>query len=48
MQPIYFIKVVSDRWLNCEAEQAISFKNLILPEPFLKPHELEDMQNVPI
>ena len=34
LHPIYFIKIISDRWLQCEAQLPISFKNLILPEKF--------------
>ncbi|CAD8200123.1 unnamed protein product [Paramecium pentaurelia] len=34
MHPIYYIKVISDKWISCESEQPIPFKNLILPEPF--------------
>lgn len=40
MHPIYFIKVVSDKWLQCESEQPIPFKNLILPEAFSRCTEL--------
>jgi pre-mRNA-splicing helicase BRR2 len=40
MHPLYFIRVVSDRWISCEAEQAIPFKNLLLPEPFSRVTEL--------
>lgn len=34
MPPQYFIRVVSDNWLNCEKLLAIYFKHLILPEKF--------------
>jgi pre-mRNA-splicing helicase BRR2 len=48
MHPIYFIKVVSDRWMQCESEQAIPFKNLILPEPFSRVTELLGRSPLPI
>ena len=34
LHPQYFIKVISDRWLNCESVIPISFKNLLLPSKF--------------
>lgn len=34
LHPLYYIKVISDRWLNSETIMPISFKNLILPERF--------------
>ena len=48
LHPIYYIKVISDRWLNCESQLPISFKNLILPEKFCPPTELLDLQLLPI
>ena len=34
LQPVYFIRVVSDKWLGSESVLPISFKNLILPAKF--------------
>jgi len=45
MPPQYFIKVVSDRWLQCETVLPVSFKHLILPERFAPPTELQDMHS---
>lgn len=48
LHPLYYIKVISDRWLQCEAQLPVSFKNLILPEKFPLPTELLDLQLMPI
>ena len=48
LHPLYYIKVISDRWLQCEAQLPVSFKNLILPEKFPIPTELLDLQLLPI
>ena len=48
LHPIYYIKVISDRWLNCEATLPISFKNLILPEKFSAPTDRLDRQLLPV
>ena len=48
LHPLYYIKVISDRWLQCEAQLPVSFKNLILPEKFPLPTELLDLQLLPI
>jgi pre-mRNA-splicing helicase BRR2 len=40
LPPQYFIKVISDRWLQCETVLPVSFKHLILPERFAPPTEL--------
>ena len=45
MPPQYFIKVVSDRWLQAETVLPVSFKHLILPEKFAPPTELQDMHS---
>jgi pre-mRNA-splicing helicase BRR2 len=42
--PQYFIRVVSDRWINCEKLLAISFKHTILPEKFPPATKLLDLQ----
>jgi len=43
MPPQYFIKVVSDRWINSEAILPISFRHLMLPEKFPPHVELLDL-----
>lgn len=45
LPPQYFIKVISDRWLQCETVLPVSFKHLILPEKFSAPTELQDMHS---
>jgi pre-mRNA-splicing helicase BRR2 len=42
--PQYFIRVVSDRWLNCERLLPISFRHTILPEKLLPPTGLLELQ----
>ena len=32
--PVYFVKFLSDKWLQCEHTVPISFANLILPDKF--------------
>ena len=44
MPPQYFIRVVSERWINSEKLLAISFKHTILPEKFPPHIGLLDMQ----
>ncbi len=44
LNPQYFIRVVSDRWINSETLLPISFKHLILPEKFPASTELLDLQ----
>lgn len=46
--PQYFIRVVSDRWLQCETVLPVSFRHLILPERFPPPTELLDLQPLPV
>eukprot|EP00897_Mesotaenium_endlicherianum_P008156 jgi/Mesen1/7369/ME000381S06604 len=48
LPPQYFVKVVSDRWLNSEAVLPISFRHLILPEKYPPPTELLDLQPLPV
>ena len=43
LPPQYFIKVISDRWLQAEHVIPVSFKNLILPEKYAAPTQLLDM-----
>ncbi len=46
MPPQYFIKVVSDRWINAETILPISFRHLILPEKFPPHVELLDLPSL--
>ncbi|XP_065175302.1 U5 small nuclear ribonucleoprotein 200 kDa helicase-like [Sycon ciliatum] len=48
LPPQYFIRVVSDRWLASETQQAVSFRHLILPEKYPPPTELLDLQALPV
>ncbi|KAK9842537.1 hypothetical protein WJX81_005041 [Elliptochloris bilobata] len=48
LPPQYFIKVVSDKWLNSEAVLPVSFRHLILPEKYPPPTELLDLQPLPV
>lgn len=47
LNPQYFIKVVSDKWLQCNTQIPISFKNLILPAKFMPTVELHDLKHIP-
>ena len=46
LHPLYFIKVVSDRWICNDNILPLSFKNIILPAEFPPPTELQDLQSV--
>jgi pre-mRNA-splicing helicase BRR2 len=48
LPPHYFIRVVSDKWLQSEIILPVSFRHLILPERFLPATELLDLQPLPI
>ncbi|CAL8467727.1 g7265 [Coccomyxa elongata] len=48
LPPQYFVKVVSDKWLNCEAVLPVSFRHMILPEKYPPPTELLDLQPLPV
>lgn len=48
INPQYFVKVISDRWLNSETQIPISFKQLILPSKFPACTQLHDMQLIPL
>lgn len=47
LPPLYFVRVISDRWLQAEASIPVSFDNLILPQKFPPPTELLDLQPLP-
>lgn len=44
LNPQYFVKILSDRWLQSSTQIPISFKNLILPAKFPPTLELEDQR----
>jgi pre-mRNA-splicing helicase BRR2 len=44
LPPVYFIRVLSDRWLHSSAVLPISFSSMILPAKFPPPTELLDLQ----
>ncbi|VDM67200.1 unnamed protein product [Strongylus vulgaris] len=48
LPPLYFVRVVSDRWLGSETVLPISFRHLVLPEKYPPPTELLDLQPLPI
>jgi pre-mRNA-splicing helicase BRR2 len=48
LPPQYFIRCVSDRWLSAETQLPVSFRHLILPEKYVPPTELLDLQPLPI
>ncbi|XP_074602133.1 U5 small nuclear ribonucleoprotein l(3)72Ab [Brevipalpus obovatus] len=48
LQPHYYVRVVSDRWIGSSTLIPISFQNSILPEKHPPPTELLDLQPVPV
>jgi pre-mRNA-splicing helicase BRR2 len=44
LPPLYFVRLISDRWLHSEAVLPVSFEHLILPPKFPPPTELLDLQ----
>ncbi|KAF4324437.1 hypothetical protein G195_001421 [Phytophthora kernoviae 00238/432] len=44
LAPLYYIKVVSDKWIHCESSLPVSFHKLILPQKNAPPTELLDLQ----
>ena len=42
LHPVYYIKVISDKWLGSQTILPISFKNLILPNRLQPNSELID------
>lgn len=46
--PQVFIRVISDRWLNCEAALPVSFRRLVLPDKNPPATELLDLQPLPL
>jgi len=47
MHPLYYIKVISDRWICSDNVLPLSFKNMILPSKFSPPQEVLDLQPIP-
>merc|ERR1719424_1028265 len=47
LPPQYFLRVVSDRWVNAETLLTVSFRHLILPEKYPPHTELLDLQPLP-
>ncbi|KAI3844843.1 hypothetical protein MKX03_004564 [Papaver bracteatum] len=48
LPPQYFIRVVSDKWLNSQSVLPVSFRHLSLPEKYPPPTELLDLQPLPV
>lgn len=48
LPPQYYIRVVSDRWLQAEAFHTVSFQHLILPELHPPHTELLDLRPLPL
>ncbi|CAG9313946.1 unnamed protein product [Blepharisma stoltei] len=48
LPPNYYIKVISDKWLQSEVTIPVAFRHLILPEKFSPCTELVSMPPVPI
>ncbi|CAJ0915055.1 unnamed protein product, partial [Mesorhabditis belari] len=48
LPPLYFVRIVSDKWLGSETVLPISFRHLILPEKYPPPTELLDLQPLSI
>lgn len=44
LAPLYYIKVISDKWIHCESSLPVSFHKLILPHKNAPPTELLDLQ----
>lgn len=44
LAPLYYIKVVSDKWIHSESSLPVSFHKLILPQKNSPPTELLDLQ----
>lgn len=47
LPPNFFISVLSERWLNCEAQLALDILQLRLPKKFPAPTPLIDMNPIP-
>lgn len=47
MHPLYYIKVISDRWVCPDNVLPLSFRSIILPSKFSAPTEVLDLQPLP-
>lgn len=47
LPPNFFISVISERWLNCEAQLALDIQQLRLPKKFPAPTALLDTELIP-
>ncbi|KAF7094703.1 hypothetical protein CFC21_096990 [Triticum aestivum] len=48
LPPLYFIHVVSDKWLGSWTILPVSFRHLVLPDKHAPPTELLDLQPLPV
>ena len=48
LAPQYYVRVISDRWIGCEATLPISFRHMLLPERYSPPTDLLDLQPLPV
>ena len=48
LPPQYFIRAVSDTWLESEAVLAVNFRDLVLPEAHVPHTKLLDLQPLPL
>ena len=48
LPPMYFMRIVSDRWMVPETLRPVSFKHLVLPSKSLPLTELLDIETVPV
>ena len=47
LHPLYYIKVISDRWVCSDNVLPLSFKSMILPSRFPAPNDILDLQPLP-
>jgi pre-mRNA-splicing helicase BRR2 len=47
MHPLYYIKVISDRWVCPDNVLPLSFRSIVLPSKFSPPTDLLDLQSIP-
>mmetsp|Transcript_41123 Transcript_41123/g.47339 ORF Transcript_41123/g.47339 Transcript_41123/m.47339 type:complete len:359 (-) Transcript_41123:2083-3159(-) len=48
LPPVYFVRLVSDKWIRCEAVLPASFRNFILPDKFPPQTEKQDMTPIKV
>lgn len=44
LPPVYYVRMISDRWLRCEAVLPVSFRHFILPDKFPAQTEKQDLE----